>query len=464
MRTDADFGNVATGLFGQINYEMIEGFDLIIGLRYSKLERTITDRSFLYTGCGAISFLVGLQGLATSAATGVPATCVQNGAAFAANTSIAAAKGILATLPTDATIRAAAIAALPPSIGGLVAGLDAGTPESAVVAGARMVFEALPPGSTFTPHPNYTIALPGVGDVPSRFIVDGGPNAVERKESWSTVTWKFGLDYDIDDDHKIYGTISSGWRPGGWNFLNATPFAEEEMTAYEFGSKSSFLDKRLTFNTATFFYDYDNIQFSQLTESMQVISAIPGAEMLGIEIEGAYRDDNGFFISGNLAWMIKAEYTADFCLNDAGTESDPLVGVRDPNCSAPGSSVNARNVQGNQIARTPELGAFVSLGAVFDIGEMGTITPRLDVSWRDSVNLRAFADPQDQQESYTIVNINATWEFTNQKGSVEVFANNLTNTVYATNIATAPFNTVGIGRLLYYGAPRTYGIRFSGKF
>ena len=74
------------------------------------------------------------------------------------------------------------------------------------------------------------------------------------------------LDYIVNDDTLIYGTISNGFKSGGFNGANSNttlqlePIREEVLTAYELGIKSTLLNGRMQLNAAAFFYDYEDKQ------------------------------------------------------------------------------------------------------------------------------------------------------------------------------------------------------------
>jgi iron complex outermembrane receptor protein len=76
--------------------------------------------------------------------------------------------------------------------------------------------------------------------------------------------WTVGLDYKITPDMLAYGVVSTGYRPGG---VNPRPiivpdqlvaFEGEDMTSYELGLKSTFLEHRLRTNVAAFYSDYSS--------------------------------------------------------------------------------------------------------------------------------------------------------------------------------------------------------------
>ncbi len=93
------------------------------------------------------------------------------------------------------------------------------------------------------------------------YNLDGPPVFVEQTAT--KVTWRVGLDYDLTPTNLLYASVSTGFKPGGGNISLAPAvvpyqFQPETITAYEIGSKNSFLDKKLTVNLSSFYYDDKN--------------------------------------------------------------------------------------------------------------------------------------------------------------------------------------------------------------
>ncbi len=66
-----------------------------------------------------------------------------------------------------------------------------------------------------------------------------------------------GVNYTFDDDMLMYAKVVTGFKAGGFNPLASSaalvPFGEETTISYELGVKTSWLQKRMTFNTAVFY-------------------------------------------------------------------------------------------------------------------------------------------------------------------------------------------------------------------
>lgn len=93
----------------------------------------------------------------------------------------------------------------------------------------------------------------------------------------SSTTPKLELDYHVNPDVMVYGLGSKGFRPGGLvpsvpaalcttqlppgvNINDTRQYGSDSLWNYELGTKSSWLDRRLTINAAAFYIDWQNIQ------------------------------------------------------------------------------------------------------------------------------------------------------------------------------------------------------------
>jgi iron complex outermembrane receptor protein len=101
------------------------------------------------------------------------------------------------------------------------------------------------------------------------------------------------LNWQAQDDVMLYASYSEGYKAGGFNSAGeifAPPFDPEEVTNYEVGMKSSWLDNTLRVNTAIFSYDYDNLQALEFIEGPCIPGSSVGAylfETSDVEGQGA---------------------------------------------------------------------------------------------------------------------------------------------------------------------------------
>lgn len=101
---------------------------------------------------------------------------------------------------------------------------------------------------------------------------------------------KASLSYKLNDDDRIYATISKGFRSGGFNsVINtvATSFSPETLWNYEAGAKFLSADRAVSANWAIFYEDYKNslqFQFDGKTAT-QTIFNIHKSRIYGTEFD-----------------------------------------------------------------------------------------------------------------------------------------------------------------------------------
>ncbi|PKP72376.1 MAG: hypothetical protein CVT83_00290 [Alphaproteobacteria bacterium HGW-Alphaproteobacteria-5] len=157
-------------------------------------------------------------------------------------------------------------------------------------------------------------------------VIDGTPipggivplYAFNNAKSFKNISFKLGLDYDIADDVMAYASVSTGFKSGGFNggFLSfdpaeaaiqAQPFDEETLTAYEIGLKSTLFDRRLRFNAAAFYYDYKDLQLYTLINNgnipISLLDNAANAAIYGAEFEMVARPVDRLDITMNLGLL-----------------------------------------------------------------------------------------------------------------------------------------------------------------
>jgi iron complex outermembrane receptor protein len=94
-----------------------------------------------------------------------------------------------------------------------------------------------------------------------------------KSKIFSSIAPKVGLDYKVSDKVMAYGSLSRGFKSGGFNVRaqstvfpqSAEPFKDEMLDVGEIGLKSTLMDGQLTLNTAVFDGKYKDIQVSTFT-------------------------------------------------------------------------------------------------------------------------------------------------------------------------------------------------------
>jgi len=128
---------------------------------------------------------------------------------------------------------------------------------------------------------------------------------------------KFNLQYQLSDDALLYGTLSEGYRPGGFNRNGGAsqvpgvgPFVpdfyeSDEVTNIEFGWKTTLLDGTLRFNGAAYFVEWNDIQIGTLdfnVSNLAFISNAADAEVKGVEIDSIWQATDNFTLYTNVSY------------------------------------------------------------------------------------------------------------------------------------------------------------------
>jgi len=126
-------------------------------------------------------------------------------------------------------------------------------------------------------------------------------------------TPKVTLSYKPDQDLLFYGTYSEGFRPGGFNrrggsgngFTVPFTYASDSVKNYELGWKTEFANRKLRWNGAIFYIDWNNIPVSiyapQISNSTFVLNG-PSARVKGLTTDMAWRATSEFTVTGNFAY------------------------------------------------------------------------------------------------------------------------------------------------------------------
>ncbi len=274
--------------------------------------------------------------------------------------------------------------------------------------------------------------------VPVRYPLSGS-------QTWSGVTPKVGIEYQVTPDLFAYATYTRGFKSGGWNRVapsvsNGTliydlfDFGPEDVDAYEVGAKYRSPDKRLTLNLAGYINDVSGLQVIQQipgTTIGRIVNA-SGARIKGLEIEAAFQITDELNIYGNAAF-IDAGYTESFlCTNPSFVYTE---------CR--GKSLNSVS---------PFKGL---IGFVYEPQlASGGLSIGANVSHTGKYYNDAFNNEVPATDAYTLVNAFITYRDESGHWQVTVEGKNLTDERY--------FGTalpIGQTVVVYPNDPRTFSVR-----
>lgn len=254
-------------------------------------------------------------------------------------------------------------------------------------------------------------------------------------EDNDNVTWKIAADYAWSDDNMVYLSAATGIKPAASNngFVadeNGTGFfpeifEEEEVTAWELGSKNYFLDRRLQVNLAAYYYDIENYLFNSaglnLTgNGVSGGSNLPESEVLGIEIESVARITDRLTLDISLS-AAESEIKEGRMALDRAEQVNQTAGLTDPAEIEATIRSLAVDLTGNELPKIPEVVANVRLTWDQPIATdqvQGNLITSLSWNHRGEYYNRVFNSTRDVVESYDLAHLNfrflpaeSAWDF-----------------------------------------------------
>ncbi len=139
--------------------------------------------------------------------------------------------------------------------------------------------------------------------------------SLPASDSWTDFSPMISLQYNPGGDVMYYGTISTGYKSGGFAGSQGVaaaatnPVEPEDVTNYEFGMKGDFADNTLRINASAYIMDYKDLQvvrFGPVPGSafgtFQTTN-VGSADITGLEVDFVWFASDEFSISGNYGYL-----------------------------------------------------------------------------------------------------------------------------------------------------------------
>ena len=247
---------------------------------------------------------------------------------------------------------------------------------------------------------------------------------------------KLGLDFRASEGVLIYGSVSTGFKSGGYfgdftfDSSELAPFGIEEVTAFEAGFKATMADGSLQINGAIFNYDYEGIQTVIATDA----GTFPLTNAEEATINGAELDLN--WAPSESLDMRLAIGLLDHELEDARL----------------GSAVpNAADMQATGIVRYR-----------FMASEKLQVELQTDFKYTDEAFREAYNDPILKTDSYTLWNGRIAVSNPSASWVLSIWCNNLTDEVYYPQ--GFDLQALNGTYMKFLGAQRTVGVNLHYSF
>ncbi|MHB8287231.1 MAG: TonB-dependent receptor, partial [Caulobacteraceae bacterium] len=292
------------------------------------------------------------------------------------------------------------------------------------------------------------------------------------RDTSSNVVGDITLQKVFSKDAMVYATYARGYSPEAYNTAlplvsndTITPVKQENINNFEIGSKGTYFDRKLTLNISLFDTIYQNLQVQTYANepgfvAPPVILVNANAHTRGVEFDSYYQPFDKLDFNFNAAY-VDAKFTK---YTDAECYSGQTTG-----CNYIASGIGVQDVTGKTLPNSPKfkfsLGVDkrIPLDATpFDLVLSG------NYAYRTSAEFLPDQNPLAVQRAFGILNLNATLKSRTGKYAIEVFANNVLNTHYLTDIedywSSVWSNTNNVIGQPARDTDRYYGVRFNANF
>jgi iron complex outermembrane receptor protein len=263
--------------------------------------------------------------------------------------------------------------------------------------------------------------------------------------SWSKVTWRAGLDYDLSNLTLLYGTISTGYKAGSFNdgIDGQTPdeqlyYRPETLTSYEIGFKTRTGDGALRVQGSLFYYDYRDLQLTYAGIFNGVVAGITTnagkARVKGVELEGVLTPSPRNRVDFNVS-LLDAEYVEYF----------------------PSGAGNTPSLKGFALDRSPKVAISAGYTYTLPLANEGNLQASVRTKLTSSYNLLIPTEPVTfyTQPTTTKTDATLTYNAPGDRYFVQGFISNIEDMVTVSSVNTFHTST--------YSEPRTYGVRVGFK-
>ena len=270
----------------------------------------------------------------------------------------------------------------------------------------------------------------------TRLNPDGTPhpvlnalNGLTGLYSKNRFDYRANVQYQWTDSIMTYAQYATGFKGGGINprpffATQVQPFGPEKLGTYEIGVKSDLFDGRMRVNADVYYGLYKDIQLTALTCPAFTPTpsggpcALPlnagNAHTKGVEIETTIEPVENLEIDGSASYM---DFNYKYISTQAGVPAT--------------ATTAARGVQLGMITPyTPKWKLSGGIQYHIPVGDMGSVTPRFDISYQGKMYSNAVNGPLNLIPSYALANARVTWRDDEQNWQVSFEVTNLFDKYY----------------------------------
>lgn len=255
--------------------------------------------------------------------------------------------------------------------------------------------------------------------------------------SSSKINYRLGAEYDLSKAVMLYGSLSTGYKAGGYNDTDGSHYKPETLTSTEIGIKGRFLDNKLRLSADVFNYSYKDLQLTSVVCAAGSAAANCGsdttnaanASVQGIEAEGLYSFNASNKVNFGLS-LLRSKFK----------DYNPTL---------------TTSWAGEKLDRSPS-SLLLGYTHILPLNGGGDLNFHIGTHFSSSYYI---SDPsvavRYTQPSYHKTDLSFTYTSPGDTYHVQAYVRNLENTITIESFIPSSF---------YVGDPRTFGVRVGAAF
>jgi len=272
------------------------------------------------------------------------------------------------------------------------------------------------------------------------------------------ITPRFVIRYKPTDNSSIYASYSKGYKA---SFLDIgggdpTPVNPEKIDAFEVGFKYD--DRRLSFETAFFYYDYKDLQVSVYDGVVAQIINAATSEVYGLDGQVRYSFSDSFSVNLGATWLLARHNRLDLAPVYTPCLTLPTAFDED-GCAFAGESfpIVPTPLRNSTMQRSPEFTANAGASYKTEVGG-----GELKLSGNLYYTSKFYFGPsgiQFPQKAYEVLSLRAQWTDPDDRYTIALWGDNVTDSRYKTAVQYGP-TAIGAN----WSKPVTFGVELGVNF
>ena len=268
---------------------------------------------------------------------------------------------------------------------------------------------------------------------------------VRRSDSWEDVSPRFVIDYQIQPDVMVFGSLAKGYKAGGYNSVEVgSRFDNEDIWNLEAGVKSVFARVGLAFNASAYYYVYEDKQSIALVQGVtgsgvpQYLVDTSDVEAFGIDAELRWQPFDAVTLYANVAF-IDATYDDKVAPDGTDLSGEPTG--------------------------EPYLSAALGVSYVWLLGPNGLVDLSTQFGYRGEARCNQESRMQGEcqvspsvpvGDAQSRLDARLAWKNATDRWGVAAFVTNLLDDQYVTRVNNITASTLGTP-FAYVSEPRAWG-------